>query len=89
MPYLESVEFGMERAAEMVEDVNAEDTLDPTLAQENYDCNDIGTTDHPSFTFKDPSDMHDEPQSRSIFKSLGLYDDDTMLNMSRSLRLFD
>ena len=64
---------------------DAGNTLDPMLEQDNYDCTEIGPTDHPDFMFKDPYDIKDEQPSRSHFKPVELYDDDTLLSMCRSL----
>ena len=84
MPNLESVEIGTEKALDMLNDAIG-DTLDSTMEQDNYDCIDIGTTEHPDFQFKDPSDIHDEQHLSSNFRSIDLYDDDTLLNMTRTL----
>ena len=84
MPHLESVELGTERALEIVNS-DVGDALDPTLEQDNFDCTEIGPADHPDFIFKDPTDVRDDQLSRSAFKQIDLYDDDTLLSMCRSL----
>ena len=49
------------------------------------DCAEIGSTEHPDFIFKDPSDISDDRPTGSPFKHIDLYDDDTLLSMSRNL----
>ena len=84
MPYLESVECGTERALEIV-DSSIGNVLDSALEQENEDCLEIGADDHPNFLFKDPTDITDEPLISTRYKPMELYDDKTMISMSRSL----
>ena len=84
MKHLESVEEGTERAKEMY-DSKVGDTLDPTIEQENDDCEEEGVTEHPDFAFKDPTEFYEVKVETRKFKPIDLYDEQTMNNMTRKL----
>ena len=54
--HLVSVENGTERAEEMLKS-RIGDVMDPEFEQDNDNCEDVGPSEHPDFTFKDPSDL--------------------------------
>ena len=56
LKHLESVEQGTDNAQEMIDKFNA-GNIDPMLAQDNDECENIGVVDDPDFVFKDPSDL--------------------------------
>ena len=84
MKYLESVEYGTERALDIV-DSSIGSVIDSALAQENEECREMGNDDHPNFMFKDPADIRDEHPISIRYKPMELYDEETMLSMCRGL----
>ena len=84
MKHLDCVEDGLERAQETINS-NVADIMDSTLQQDNEECADEGVEDHPDFVLKDPSDLLAHEPERGRFKTIELYDEQTLDIMSRNL----
>ena len=61
------------------------DILDSALEQDNYECEAVGTTEHPEFAFKDPDDVNSEDNAKRRYKSIVLADDISLDQMSSQL----
>ena len=73
MEFLESVEEGMQKAQELIQNT-AGDELDPQGEQDKDECEAEGVRDHPDFVFSDPGNFDKEVESAStgLFKTVTL-----------------
>ena len=73
MEFLESVEEGMQKAQELIQNT-AGDELDPQGEQDKDECEAEGVKDHPDFVFSDPGNLDKEVESAStgLFKTVTL-----------------
>ena len=85
---------GVEEARYYVEQIKKEldlteiaETLDPTLEQENADCDDEEVTEHPDFTHIDPGDIIKEQEKSDAvkYRKVDVPTDDILKEKTRSL----
>ena len=71
MPYLESVEEGLEKA-KLSSSIG--DELDPQKEQDEAECEAEGISDHPDFVFSDPKNLPQDCEERphGLFKTVTL-----------------
>ena len=99
MEFVESVEEGLEKAQEMIDNTIG-DELNPEKEQDKAECEAEGTEDHPNFQLTDPGNLDQEVESAStgLFKTVSLspledllrlteiLDDDQRLALSKVLK---
>ena len=84
MPFLESVEEGLEKAKELQNTIG--DDLDPQNEQDKEECCEIGTKDHPDYALLDPANLENSDDTRSgLFKTIELTSDERLINRTESL----
>ena len=84
MPYLESVEEGLEMA-KLNNSIG--DELDPQNEQDRAECEAEGVSDNPDYMFKDPNDLPQECEERprGLFKTVALESEAEMENLISKL----
>ena len=69
MPFLESVEEGLEKAQELINTIG--DEMDPQNEQERDECEAEGVKDHPDYSHIDPDNLpqQENEASSGLFKT--------------------
>ena len=85
MPYLETVEEGMEAAYQESNTIG--DILDPQNEQDQIECEEIGLEDNPEYAAKDFSEDFDENETapKGLFKTVTLCTDEEIYQLIRRL----
>ena len=86
MEFLESVEEGLEKAKEMLQN-SAGDLLDPQGEQDKDECEAEGVAENPDFIASDPGNLEnvEETSSSGIFKTVPLCSENEMEEMTNQL----
>ena len=86
MPFLQSVEEGLERAQELVQNLVG-DELNPQKEQDNDECEAEGIQDNPNFLLSDPGNLTEncESESTGLFKKVTLSTDDELEKLTEKL----
>ena len=86
MPFLETVEEGMEAAYQESKNTIG-DMLDPENEQDRIECEDIGLEDNPDYAVKDFSDLleEDETAPKGLFKTVTLSSDEEIQQLIHRL----
>ena len=84
MPFIESVEEGIEKANEQN---TIGDELDPQKQQDQAECEAEGYEDHPDFAWIDPSNLDKEKESPStgLFKTVTIDSEGNLTELTRKL----
>ena len=88
MPFLDSVEEGLERAKELVQNLVG-DELDPQKEQDRDECEAEDIQDNPNFVLSDPANLLDdserESESTGLFKKVTLLSDNEREELTQKL----
>ena len=90
MEHLEGVEEARYYVEQIKKEIDLTETgnkLDPTLEQDNADCDEEDTTEHPDFLHIDPGQLTTEGNETqtSIFRRIEIPSDDKLKESTRSL----
>ena len=90
MEHLEGVEearYYVEQAKKELDLTEIAETLDPTLEQENADCDDEQTVEHPDFTHIDPGEVITEQEKAEAvkYRKVDVPNEDILKEKTRSL----
>ena len=86
MPFLESVEEGLEMAQQLLEN-SAGEELDPQNEQDKDECEAEGAQDNPRFALSDPSNLDNQvtESSTGLFKTVELCAEEQLEELTKSL----